>query len=342
MQSMHRETGAITLMLLLVLCGQSPAWGASAKPAVSERSSGDVYPSKPVRIIISTSPSGGTDYAARMFGQKLSEIWGHSVVLDNRPGATGMIGLDVVAHANPDGYTLLVMNVGQLITAALSEKLNFDVMKDLTPISIIATTPVILVVHPSVNARTIQELIALAKAQPGKLLYASGGAGGVQHVATELLKQEAKIDFVHVPYKGTGPGLIDLLSGQVQLTLTSVPSVVPHINSGKLRALALSGNTRVAAVPSVPTFKESGLPDVAVEIWYGLLAPSRTPAWIVDRIARSVAEVANMSDLKEKMSRGGADPVGNTPAQFAAYYKSEREKWVRVTRSANIKLDSAR
>jgi tripartite-type tricarboxylate transporter receptor subunit TctC len=233
------------------------------------------------------------------------------------------------------------MNVGYLITATLSDKLNFDVIKDFTPVSILATTPVILVVHPSVDARTVQELIALAKSQPGKLLYASGGAGGVQHVATELLKQEAKIDLVHVPYKGTGPSLIDLLSGQVQLTLTSVPSVVPHISSGKLRALAVTGNARVAALPSVPTFNESGLPGVAVEIWYGLLAPSRTPAWIVDRIARSVAEVAHMSDLKEKMSRGGADPVGNTPTQFAAYYRSEREKWMKVTRRANIKLDSA-
>ena len=156
------------------------------------------------------------------------------------------------------------------------------------------------------------------------------------------MKQEAKIDLVHVPYKGTGPSLVDLISGQVQLTLTSVPSVVPHIHSGRLRALGVTGDTRVAAVPSVPTFKESGLPGVAVEIWYGLLAPSRTPAWIVDRIARSVAEVANMSDMKEKMSRGGADPVGNSPAQFGAYFKSERDKWVKVTRQANIRLDSTR
>lgn len=339
---MRRQARASIFILLLISCGQLPAWGASAKPEASGRVSGGVYPTKPVRIIISTSPSGGTDYAARMFGQKLSEVWGHSVVLDNRPGATGMIGLDVVAHANPDGYTLLVMNVGHLITAALSEKLNFDVMKDFTPVSVIATTPVILVVHPSVNARTVQELVTLAKSQPGKLLYASGGAGGVQHVATELFKQEANIDLVHVPYKGTGPSLIDMLSGQVHLTLTSVPSVVPHISSGKLRALAVTGNARVGALASVPTFRESGLPGVAVEIWYGLLAPSRTPAWIIDRIARSVAEVANMSDMKEKMSRGGTDAVGNSPAQFAPYFRSEREKWVKVTRQANIRLDSAR
>lgn len=341
MKSACMKKGLIALVAMLVVCGQSQAQPAAANDATIDRASGGRYPTKPVRVIISTSPSGGTDYAARMFGQKLSEMWGQSVVLDNRPGATGMIGLDVVAHANPDGYTLLVMNVGHLITAALSEKLNFDVMKDFTPVSIVATTPVLLVVHPSVNARTIQELIALAKSQPGKLLYASGGPGGVQHVATELLKQEAKIDLVHVPYKGTGPSLIDLLSGEVHLTLTSVPSVVGHVNSGKLRALALTGNSRLVALPNVPTFREAALPGVAVEIWYGLLAPSRTPAWIVDRIAGSVARVAGMSDMKEKMSRGGADPVGNTPAQFAAYFKAEREKWLKVARHANIKLDSA-
>ena len=321
-------------MSMFASCGPLSAWGASSP------STGNSYPTKPVRFIISSPPSGGTDYTARIFGQKLGEMWGQSVVLDNRPGATGMIGFDVVAHANPDGYTVLVMNVGYLITATLSDKLNFDVMKDFTPVSVLATTPVILVVNPSVNARTVQELIALAKSQPGKLLYASGGAGGVQHVSTELLKQEAKIDLIHVPYKGTGPSLIDLISGQVQLTLTSVPSVVPHINSGRLRALAVTGKARVGALPSVPTFNESGVPGVDVEIWYGLLAPSRTPAWIVDRIARAVAEVASTSDMKDKMSRGGADPVGNTPQQFGAYYRSEREKWLKVTRRANIRLDS--
>jgi tripartite-type tricarboxylate transporter receptor subunit TctC len=312
------------------------AWSAPSTTAPGERG----YPIKPVRFIISSPPSGGTDYTARMYGQKLGEMWGQSVVLDNRPGATGMIGFDVVAHSNADGYTLLVMNIGHLITATLSDKVGFDVMKDFTPVSVLATTPVILVVHPSVNARTVQDLVALAKSQPGKLLYASGGAGGVQHVSTELLKQQAGIDLLHVPYKGTGPSLIDLISGQVQLTLTSVPSVLPYVASGKLRALAVTGKSRVSALPSVPTFAESGLPGVDVEIWYGLLAPSRTPGWIVEKIGRSVAEVARMSDMKEKMSRGGADPIGNTPQQFGAFYKSERDKWLKVTRRANIRLDS--
>jgi tripartite-type tricarboxylate transporter receptor subunit TctC len=299
------------------------------------------YPTKPVRMIISTSASGGTDFAARIYGEKLTQLWGHSVVMDNRPGATGMIGMDVVARGNTDGHTLLVMNVGHLITAAISEKLPFDVGRDLLPLSIIATTPVILVVHPSVQARTIQDFIALARKQPGKMSYASGGTAGVQHMSTELLKQEAKIDLLHVPYKGTGPGLIDLLGGQVQLTLTSVPSVMPHVNAGKLRALAVTGDRRVPAAPDVPTFRESGLPGVFVVIWYGLMAPSGVAPAIVDRIARSVAEVAAMPDVKERMVRGGAEAVGSKPSEFGPYFRSERTRWVKIAKQANIKLDGA-
>lgn len=300
---------------------------------------GAAFPTKPVRVIISTSPSGGTDFAARIYGEKLTQLWGQSVVMDNRPGATGMIGIGVVAQANPDGHTLLVMNVGHLITAALTSKLPFDIGRDLLPLSVIATTPVMLVVNPSVPARTIQELIDLAKKQPGKMSYASGGVGGVQHMSTELLKQEAKIDLLHVPYKGTGPGLIDVIGGQVQLTLTSVPSLVPHIKSGKLRALAVTGEKRVPATPDVPTFKESGLPGVSVVIWYGLLAPAGMPPAIVNRIAASVAEAAASPDLKEKMVRSGAEAVGNKPSEFGPYFRSERARWVKLAKQANIRLD---
>jgi tripartite-type tricarboxylate transporter receptor subunit TctC len=302
----------------------------------------NAYPDKPVRIIICTSASGGTDFAARMFGQKLSELWGQSVVMDNRPGATGMIGMEAAAHATSDGHTLLVMNVGHLITAALSEKLNFDVGRDLLPLSEIARTPILLVVNPSVKAQTIKEFIALAKAQPGKLAYASGGAGGIQHLATELFKHEAGIDLLHVPYKGSGPGIIDLIGGQVQLTMTSVPALLPHVKSGKLRALAVTGAARLSAAPGVPTFTEAGLPGVSAEIWYGLLAPAKIPRAVVDRIAKSVAEVAGMRDVKDRMVRSGAETVGSTPAKFGAFFRSERDKWVKVARQANIRLESAR
>jgi tripartite-type tricarboxylate transporter receptor subunit TctC len=325
---------ARTIYLLAALAlSSSVTWAADSKAPA--------YPTKPVRVIISTSPSGGTDFAARIYGEKLGQLWGQSVVMDNRPGATGMIGIDVVARGNPDGYTLLVMNVGHLITAALSSKLSFDIGRDLVPISVIATTPVILVVHPAVPARTMADFVALARKQPGKMSYASGGVGGVQHMATELLKQEAKIDLLHVPYKGTGPGLIDLLGGQVQLTLTSVPSVMPHVNAGKLRALAVTGDKRLPAAPDVPTFRESGLPGVSVVIWYGLLAPAGTPPAIVDRIARSVAEAAATPDLKEKMVRSGAEAVGNKPSEFGPYFQSERARWLKLAKRANIRLDTA-
>lgn len=298
------------------------------------------YPNKPVRIVICTSPSGGTDFAARIFGDKLTQLWGHSVVMDNRPGATGMIGLATVARGTPDGHTLLVMNVGHLITAALTAKLPFDVSRDLLPISVIAKTPVMLVVNPSVPAKSIQEFVALARKQPGKMSYASGGIGGVQHMATEQFKQVAKIDLLHVPYKGTGPGVIDLIGGQVQLTITSAPSLIPHVNSGKLRALAVTGEKRLTAMPDVPTFRESGLAGVTVEIWYGLLAPGKTPSAIVDQIARSVAQVAAMPDVIEKMVRSGAEPVGNKPSEFGPYFHSERQRWIKLAKAANIRLDA--
>lgn len=329
-----RLTGTLTALLLLVF---APGAVLAQAPSASGG-----YPAKPVRVVIGTSPSGGTDFAARIFGQKLSELWEQSVIMDNRPGATGMIGMDTVARATPDGYTLLVMNVGHLITAALTQNLKFDPTRDLRPVSVIATTPVMLAVNPSVNARTLAEFVALVKSQPGKLSYASGGVGGVQHMATELFKQVAKIDLLHVPYKGTGPGLIDLIGGQVQLTMTSVPSLMPHVTSGRLRALAVTGKQRLPAAPNVPTFAESGYPGVSVEIWYGLLAPLRTPEAVITRIAGSIAEVAAMSNVKEQMARSGAAAVGNTPAQFAPYYRSERERWVKVAKQANIKLPAAR
>ncbi len=341
-QQPRKTTGIIIAALFLAFSCLPASAQTPARPGAKESPAKNAYPAKPVRVIICTSASGGTDFAARMFGQKLSELWGQSVVMDNRPGATGMIGMEAAAHATPDGYTLLVMNVGHLITAALSEKLSFDISGDLLPLSLIAKTPILLVVHPSVKAHTIQEFIALAKAQPGKLAYASGGTGGIQHLSTELFKREAGIDLLHVPYKGSGPGIIDLLGGQVQLTMTSVPSLLPHVNSGKLRALAVTGAARLSAAPGVPTFSEAGLPGVSAEIWYGLLVPSQTPRDIVARIAKSVAEVANMRDVKDKMVRSGAETVGSAPAEFGTFFKSEREKWVKVARQANIKLESAR
>ena len=268
-------------------------------------------------------------------GQKLTEALGPSVVIDNRPGATGLIGMEIVGHAVPDGYTLLIINVGHQMAGLLRDA-SFDLTKDLLPTSLLASTPVMLVMHPSVPAKNLAEFMALAKAQPGKINYASGGTGGVQHLATELLKREAGIELLHVPYKGTGPGLVDLLAGQVQVTLTSVPSVLPYAKAGRLRAVAVSGQARLASAPDVPTFAESGLPGVDVVIWYGMLAPLNTPRTVIDKLARAIGLIAKSPEVREKMVRDGADPIGSSSVEFTTYVKSEREKWLKVLREIGL------
>jgi tripartite-type tricarboxylate transporter receptor subunit TctC len=309
--------------------GCTAAWPAgTVMPA-------DAYPTKSIRVIVPTSASGGTDFVARIMGQNLAEALGQSVVIDNRPGATGLIGMETVARAAPDGYTFLIMNIGHLVAALLRDG-SADITKDLLPTSNLASTPVMLVVHPSLPAKSLAEFLALAKSQPGKINYASGGIAGVQHLSTELLKREAGVDLVHVPYKGTGPGLVDLLAGQVQVTLTSVPSVLPYVNAGRLRAFAVTGQARLAGAPDVPTFAESGLPGVNMVIWYALFAPLETPRTVIDKVVTTISRIAKSPDVRERMMRDGADPIGNTPAEFSKYFRSEREKWLKVTRESGL------
>lgn len=330
----------VTPATLLFLCAFLTTWsGWHLVTQAQAASPATEYPNKSVRWIVSVAPGGGTDFVARMYSPKITELLRQSVVVDNRPGATGMIGMELVARAAPDGYSVVVLNIGHLITAALSRGIRFDPVKDFAPVALLATTPVVMVIHPSVNARTIPEFIALARSQPGKLNYASGGYGGVQHVATELLKREAKIDLVHVPYKGSGPSFIDLIAGQVQLTLTSLPAGLPHIKAGRVRALAVMGKARSSAAPDLPTFAESGLPQVAVDIWYGMLAPARTPSAILDKLAQSIATVARVPEFREAMSASGVDPGESTRADFAIFVRSETEKWSKVARDVGISID---
>jgi tripartite-type tricarboxylate transporter receptor subunit TctC len=307
----------------------------AAATVVTSAHAADTYPAKPVRVIVSTSASGGTDAVARIFAQKFTDALGQTFVIDNRGGATGMIGMDIVANAVPDGYTLLVMNVGHLMSA-LTRDASYDMNRVYAPVTELGSTPSILAVHPGVPARTLADFIRLAKAQPGKILYASGGQGGVQHFSTVLFEREAGIKLMHVPYKGSGPGIIDLLGGQVQMTLTSMPPIVPHVRAGKLRGLAVTSKTRSSSVPDVPTFAESGLPGVDVQIWYGMFAPPKTPRAVVDKLASTAATIAKMPDIQEKLASQGAVAYGSTPAQLAAYAKSERDKWVKVGRDAGL------
>jgi tripartite-type tricarboxylate transporter receptor subunit TctC len=243
--------------------------------------------------------------------------------------------MDIVANAVPDGYTLLVMNVGHLMSAVTRDA-SYDMNRVYAPVTELGSTPSILAMHPGVPAKTLADFIKLAKSQPGKILYASGGQGGVQHFSTVLFEREANIKLMHVPYKGSGPGIIDLLGGQVQMTLTSMPPIVPHVRAGKLRGLAVTSKTRSGSVPDVPTFAESGLPGVDVQIWYGMFAPPKTPRAVVDKLASTAATIAKMPDIQEKLASQGAVAYGSTPAQLAAYAKSERDKWVKVGREAGL------
>lgn len=294
------------------------------------------FPSRPIRIIVGTSPSGGTDSSARLYGQQLASMFGHPVVIENRPGAGGLIGMEAVAKATPDGYTLLVLSVGHLMSATLSTRAAFHPVKDFTEVSQLASTPMLLAVHPSVPAKTVAELIELAKSRRGKLTFASGGVGGVQHLAAALFMHEARIELAHVPYKGSGPGVVDLIAGNVSMTMTGIAPLLPSIRAGRLRALAVTGAGRAPVLPEVPTFSECGLPGVAIDGWHGMLAPAKTPEPVVRKLAAAVAEIARLPDIRTKLAAEGAIPVGSTPREFARFYLGEQRKWVRVARETHI------
>lgn len=330
---------ALLVLLLSASAVLAVVRGPDSFIAEARAASAAEYPIKPLRWMVGTSPGGGTDFCARMYASRLSQLLGSPIVIDNRGGATGMIAMEIIAKAAPDGYSLLVLNVGHVMTAALSQHLSFNVLHDFAPVALLATTPSVMVIHPSVSARTLQEFIELARSQPGKINYASGGTGGVQHLITELLKREARIDVTHVPYKGSGPAVVALLAGQVQLGLISLPSTLPYIKAGRLRALAVTGKARAPTAPDLPTFTELGLPGVAVDIWYGIVAPARTPPSIVGKLAASIAAAARTSDFREKMSSAGLDPAQSTPAEFGAYLRNEASKWSAVARETGIRIE---
>ncbi len=303
------------------------AWGAE----------GERYPTRPIRIVVPTSPSGGTDFIARLYGQKLSEALGQSVVVDNRPGATGLIGLEATANAAPDGLTLIVLNIGHILSGILANRPSLDMSKAFAPVSMLASYPTILAVHPSLPTKSLAQFVSLAKAQPGKLIYASGGVAGLQHMATELFGREAGINLVHVPYKGTTPGLVDLVAGNVHLTICSIPPALPFIKVGKLRALAMTGRKRATAVPDVPTFAELRLPGVVFEPWFAVLAPAKTPEPVLTRLHAIVTDATQASDVNTKVSSSGLDPVLMSRAEFEKFYDSERTRWLKIASDAGVK-----
>lgn len=298
------------------------------------------FPSRPVRFIVPFAPGGSTDTLARTLGLRLSEAFGQQVVVDNRAGGNGNIGTEIVARAVPDGHTIVLGYIANLgIGPSLYAKLPFDPLKDFAPVTLLAVSPNILVAHPAVPARTVKELIAYAKANPQKVNYASAAVASLGHLAGELLNSSAGIQMQHVPYKGSGQAVIDLLAGQVQVMFSGMSSVMPHIRAGKLRPLAVTGAQRSAATPEVPTIAESGYPGFEASAWYGVLAPAGTPKPVVARLNAEILRALKIPEVRERLENVGFEIVGGTPEAFGAYMKSEIAKWARVVKASGVKAD---
>jgi tripartite-type tricarboxylate transporter receptor subunit TctC len=295
------------------------------------------YPSKPIRLILPFPPGGPTDITGRVIGQKLSEQLGQPVIPDNRPGATSNIGLELAAKAPPDGHTIVLSAPTIAISPSLYAKLNYDAMRDLAPITLVAMIPNVMATHNSVPARTLKEMIALAKKNPGKLNFSSSGAGSTNHLASELFKSMYSLDMVHVPYKGNAGALLALTSGEVDLGTYALPPAIAPIQQKKIRALAVLTEKRVATVPDVPTSKEAGVDDFVVPIWYGMLAPAGTPRPIIDRLVTEFHKALAAPDLRKRLAAAGVEPLTNTPEQFGAFIKSETARYGKVIKAAGIK-----
>jgi len=298
------------------------------------------YPTRPIRIIVPSTAGGSVDTLARMVGTNLSQRWSQQIVVDNRSGAGGVIAGELTAKASPDGYTLIMATISAMVTnVSLVRNLPYDPVRDFAPVTLVASQQIVLLVNPAVPAKTVQELIQLAKAKPKQLTFASAGNGSGGHLSGELLKILAGIDITHVPYKGIAPAIVDVISGQVTMTFASIISGTPHIKSGRLRALAVTGAHRSPALPELPTMIESGVRGYESSTWYGLLAPKATPRAIVTKLNREVVAIVNLPDIKAHLLAEGAEPVGNTPDQFGEIIKSDIAKWGKVIRSAGLRAE---
>jgi tripartite-type tricarboxylate transporter receptor subunit TctC len=298
----------------------------------------DTYPMKPVRFVITFPPGGPTDTIVRLISQRLTDLWGHPMILDNRGGAGGIVGTEIVARAAPDGYSFLVGTAGGMtINPALQPKLPYDPLRDFVPVGMLVNNPQILVAHPSITAKNVKELVAIAKAKPGQLNFASAGTGTATHLGLELLKLTTGMDAVHVPYKGGAPAVTDLIAGQVHLLWVSIPSVLPHVKAGRLRAIAVSTAKRSASAPDIATVAESGYPGFEYSNWNALFAPAKTPSGIVKQVNAAIVKILKEPDIVQKLSSQGADPAPSSPEELARYMRADYERWRKVIRSAGIK-----
>ena len=298
------------------------------------------YPAKPIRIVVPFAPGGATDLIARAVGQKLTESMGQPVVIENRTGASGMLGADLVAKAAPDGYTLLMASTAEIaINPSLYEKMAYDPAKDLAPVTLAGITPLILVVNPATPAKTVQDLVGQARAKPGSVSFASAGNGSVQHLSGELLKTITKSEMTHVPYKGAAPALVDLLGGQVTMFFSGMPPAMPHVKSGKLRAIAVTTPKRSPAAPDVPTMAEAGIQGFDISNWFGVFAPAGTPEDVMNRLNAEIVKALALPDVKERLASQGAETVGNSRAEFRAFIAAEMAKYARLIKDSGAKAD---
>jgi tripartite-type tricarboxylate transporter receptor subunit TctC len=297
----------------------------------------DAYPSRPIRFIVPFPPGGGNDIVGRIVAQRLGEAVGQQVIVDNRGGAGGTIGTDLLAKAPPDGYTVLINNISLAVNATLYPRLPYDTLKDLAPITLVGRQPNILVVHPSVPAKSVRDLLALARAKPRQINYGSGGVGTAGHLATELLMIMTKVELVHVPYKGLGPALTDLMGGHVQLVISTLASALPQVRAGKMRALAVTTAQRSAFFPEVATMDEAGVAGYEFSTWYGLLAPAGTARTVVERLSREMAKELVSPALREQFAAQGLEATPSSPEEFGGYLRSEIPKWAQVVKQSGAK-----
>ena len=322
-------------MKFIIRCGMAALIVVSASWASAQS-----FPSKSLRMIIHFPPGGPTDFVGRAMAQKLSEGWKQQIIVENRPGAGGIIGIESVLRAAPDGHTLLFGTSGSLALApAVNSKLPYDVFRDLAPITLVVINPQILAVHPSLPARNVTELVKLAKSKPGEINYGSVGPGSPQHLGMELLKSMAGVNLIHIPYKGTAPALTDLISGQISAMFNSMPSVLPHVKSGRLRGIAVGSAKRSAAAPDIPTVAEAGYKGYQYVTWYALLAPAATPKDVIAKINADSVRVLSQPDMVQRFASQGAEPAPGTPEELAQFWRAEHEGWKKVIKTANIKLD---
>lgn len=297
------------------------------------------YPNKPIRLIVPVAPGGGADFTARLIAQKLTEAWGHTVVVDNRPGGAGNLGVELAAKATPDGYTLVLPITSFPINPSLYAKLPFDTVKDFAPVALGASGALLLVVNPSVPAQSVSELVALARAKPGQLNYANSGSGTTAHLSGELFKRMAGVEIVSVAYKGGGPSVIALMAGEVQIYFATIPAALPQVKAGRLRALAVTSSKRVPELADVPTVSASGLPGFEVMFWIGFFAPAGTPRPVVAKLNGEIVRILNMPDVRQRLSGHGLIPGGGTPEELGAFLKAEIAKWGKLIKEAGIRVN---